>query len=71
MLFLMNLLPIPVVDGGQIVLCVIEGIKRHPVSVRLQMVYQNIGFVVIIALMGLAVFNDLKNIFLELHNHLK
>jgi regulator of sigma E protease len=71
MLFLMNLLPIPVVDGGQIVLCLIEGIKRNPVSVRLQMYYQNVGFVVIIALMGLAVFNDLKNIFLELHNHLK
>ena len=32
MLFIMNLLPIPVVDGGQIVLCLIEGVKRNPVS---------------------------------------
>jgi regulator of sigma E protease len=71
MLFIMNLLPIPVVDGGQIVLCLIEGIKRNPVSVKLQMVYQQVGFFLIIALMALAVFNDFKNIFLEVHNHIR
>jgi len=70
MLFIMNLLPIPVVDGGQIVLCMIEGIKRNPVPVKLQMIYQQIGFFLIIALMALAVFNDFKNIFLEMHNHI-
>lgn len=69
-LFLMNLLPIPVVDGGQIVLCFIEGVKRSPVSVKLQMVYQQVGFFLIIGLMALAVFNDFKNIFLEVHNHI-
>ncbi len=70
MLFLMNLLPIPVVDGGQIVLCVIEGIKRSPVSVKIQMFYQQVGFVLVLCLMVLAVFNDFKNIFLEFHNHI-
>lgn len=70
MLFLMNLLPIPLVDGGQIVLCLIEGVKRNPVSLRLQMVYQQVGFFLIIALFALAFFNDFKNIFLEIHNHL-
>ncbi|HTC21675.1 MAG TPA: site-2 protease family protein, partial [bacterium] len=70
MLFIMNLLPIPVVDGGQIVLCLIEGIKRNPVSVKIQMAYQQVGFFLIIALMALAVFNDFKNIFLEVHNHI-
>lgn len=70
MLFIMNLLPIPVVDGGQIVLCVIEGIKRHPVSVKLQLMYQQVGFFLIIALMALAVFNDFKNLFLEVHNQI-
>src|SRR5208282_2887615 len=39
MLFIMNLLPIPVVDGGQIVLCLIEGVKRSPVSVKAQLLY--------------------------------
>jgi regulator of sigma E protease len=70
MLFIMNLLPIPVVDGGQIVLCLIEGIKRNPVPVKIQMAYQQVGFFLIIALMALAVFNDFKNIFLEVHNHI-
>jgi regulator of sigma E protease len=70
-LFVMNLLPIPVVDGGQIVLCVIEGVKRSPVSVKVQLIYQQVGFVLVIGLMALSVFNDFKNIFLEMHNHIR
>jgi regulator of sigma E protease len=70
-LFLMNLLPIPVVDGGQIVLCIIEGIKRSPVSVKAQMIYQQVGFILVIGLMALTLFNDFKNIFLEIHNHIR
>jgi regulator of sigma E protease len=71
MLFIMNLLPIPVVDGGQIVLCLIEGVKRSPVSVKAQLIYQQIGFVLILGLMALTIFNDFKNIFLEMHNHIR
>jgi len=70
MLFLMNLLPIPLVDGGQIVLCFIEGVKRHPVSLRIQAVYQQVGIFLILALFALAFFNDFKNLFLEVHNHI-
>jgi regulator of sigma E protease len=70
-LFIMNLLPIPVVDGGQILLCLIEGVKRSPVSVKVQMVYQQIGFVLVVGLMALTIFNDFKNIFLEMHNHIR
>lgn len=69
-LFLMNLLPIPVVDGGQIVLFFIEGIKRSPVSVKLQIIYQQVGLALVGGLMILAFFNDFKNIFLEFHNHI-
>jgi regulator of sigma E protease len=71
MLFIMNLLPIPLVDGGQIVLCIIEGIKRGPVSLRIQDAYQKVGIVMILGLFGLAFFNDFKNIFLEVHNHIR
>jgi regulator of sigma E protease len=70
MLFLMNLLPIPVVDGGQIVLCFVEGVLRKPVSIKAQMIYQQVGFFLIIGLMGLAVYNDIKNIFLEILNRI-
>ncbi len=62
---LMNLLPIPVVDGGQIVLCVIEGIKRGPVSLRWQNLFQTVGFVFIVAVMVLVVSNDVWRLFLE------
>jgi regulator of sigma E protease len=62
---LMNLLPIPVVDGGQIVLCVIEGVKRGPVSLRWQTLYQNVGFIFIVAVMVLVVSNDVWKLFLE------
>ena len=61
----MNLLPIPVLDGGQIVLFLIEGIKRSPVSLRWQVLFQNVGFVFIIALMAMAVFNDVWGLILE------
>ncbi|MGH7738674.1 MAG: RIP metalloprotease RseP [bacterium] len=64
-LCLMNLLPIPVLDGGQIVIFLIEGIKRSPVSIRWQSWYQNVGFVFIVALMVLAVFNDVWGLILE------
>ncbi|HVM33566.1 MAG TPA: RIP metalloprotease RseP [bacterium] len=61
----MNLLPIPVLDGGQIVIFLVEGIKRGPVPVRWQTLYQNVGFVFIVALMALAVFNDVWGLILE------
>ena len=64
-LCIMNLLPIPVVDGGQIVLCIAEGIKRKAVPVKIQMVYQQAGFIMVVCLMGLAVFMDFWNLFLE------
>jgi regulator of sigma E protease len=70
-LFIMNLLPLGVVDGGQIVLCLIEAVKRSPVSAKAQMIYQQVGFFLVIGLMAFAVFNDFKNIFLEVHNHIK
>jgi regulator of sigma E protease len=64
-LCLMNLLPIPVVDGGQMVLCALEGLKRSPVSVKFQLVYQQVGFIFVIALMAVAVFNDVWSLVME------
>jgi regulator of sigma E protease len=58
-LCVMNLLPLPVLDGGQILLFVIEGIKRKPLSPRTIYVFQMIGVVLIVGLMALAIFGDL------------
>jgi regulator of sigma E protease len=56
---ILNLMPIPVLDGGQIVIYSIEGIKRSPVSLRTREVAAQIGFALLIVLMGRAFWNDL------------
>jgi regulator of sigma E protease len=66
----MNLLPIPVVDGGQVVLCGLEGLRRKPMPVKFQLVYQQVGFYLVVALMVLAVFNDCWGLILEWKNRI-
>jgi regulator of sigma E protease len=55
----LNLLPVPILDGGQIVYQVAELLKGAPVSERAQIVGQQVGMVLLAMLMLLAVFNDL------------
>jgi regulator of sigma E protease len=57
---ILNLLPIPVLDGGQAVLFLIEGVKRSPVSLRTREIVQQIGVTVLVTLMGFAFWNDLS-----------
>jgi regulator of sigma E protease len=56
----LNLLPIPILDGGQIVFQVAEWIRGRPLSERVYMVGQQAGLVAIMLLMGVALFNDLS-----------
>ena len=56
----LNLVPIPVLDGGQLVLIGLEKIKRKPLPVNTIENYQKIGFVMIMALVVLATYNDLS-----------
>ncbi len=56
----LNLLPIPVLDGGQALLFTVEGIKRSPVSLRTREIVQQVGVTVLVLLMGLAFWNDLS-----------
>ena len=57
---ILNLLPIPVLDGGQAVLYAIEGIQRSPLSARTREMVQSFGVMMVLALMGLAFWNDLS-----------
>jgi regulator of sigma E protease len=59
-LAILNLLPIPVLDGGQALLISIEGIKRSPLSLRTREIVQQIGVTLLVMLMGLAFWNDLS-----------
>ena len=56
----LNLLPIPILDGGQILLFAVEGIKRSPISARTREVTQQFGLLVLVGLMCLAFYNDLS-----------
>ena len=59
MLGVMNLLPIPVLDGGHLLYCLIEWVKGSPVSDQVQMFGYKIGFLLLVGLMIFATFNDL------------
>lgn len=60
---ILNLLPIPMLDGGQIVYQLIEGATGSPVSERIQMIGQQVGLFLLLLLMSFAFYNDLSRIF--------
>jgi len=62
-LFLLNLLPIPVLDGGHVLFILIEAVRGQALSVRTQEVLLKIGVSALLALMGFVVFNDLVRVF--------
>lgn len=59
---ILNLLPIPVLDGGHIFIMALEGLSRRDFSVRIKEKIQLAGFVVILMLMVTVIYNDLTRI---------
>ena len=58
-LAIMNILPIPVLDGGHLVFLIYEGVTRREPSMRVRMVLQQIGFILLIGLIIFVTFNDI------------
>ena len=58
-LLALNLLPIPILDGGQALIYSIEGIMRSPLSMRAREIANSFGFAVLVLLMSRAFWNDL------------
>ena len=58
----LNLLPIPILDGGHLVYCLIEALTGKPVSPQVEQVGQRVGVAMLAALMGLALYNDLARL---------
>lgn len=58
-LFLMNLLPIPALDGGSIVISLIEGLRRKRLGIKALMAYQQVGVVLVLGLLLFTTLNDL------------
>jgi regulator of sigma E protease len=61
-LAVLNLLPIPVLDGGQAVFLLAEAVRRKPLSLQLRMRLTQVGLLVILGIMALAIANDVIRI---------
>ncbi|VAW99368.1 Intramembrane protease RasP/YluC, implicated in cell division based on FtsL cleavage [hydrothermal vent metagenome] len=59
----LNLLPVPMLDGGHLFYYLIEIVKGSPVSVAFEAIGQQIGIVLLLLLMSLAFYNDLLRLF--------
>ncbi len=55
----LNLLPVPVLDGGHLLYYLVEVVKGSPVSEQVQVVGQQIGIAALVLLMGVAFYNDI------------
>lgn len=59
---ILNLLPIPILDGGHIMFMTIEAIIRRPINEKVIMISQKVGLALIIMLMAFAMYNDIFRI---------
>jgi len=62
-LAVLNLLPIPILDGGQLVFLLAEGLRRRPLSLQLRARLTQLGFVMLLGIMLLALRNDVMRVF--------
>jgi regulator of sigma E protease len=62
-LFILNLLPVPLLDGGHLVFFTIEAVKGAPLSVRKMELAQQVGLVLLLGLMVFSLFNDFSRLF--------
>ncbi len=60
---ILNLLPIPILDGGQIVYQTIEQLRGRPIPDRVQLTVQRVGLALVLTIMIVALFNDVSGFF--------
>jgi regulator of sigma E protease len=58
----LNLLPIPMLDGGHLMYYVVEMVKGSPLSARAMEVGQQVGMALLFALMAFAIYNDITRL---------
>ena len=63
MLGVLNLLPIPALDGGHIIFLIIEMLTGHKASDKTMEIAENVGIILLLALMVLAFGNDIRSLF--------
>ena len=60
---ILNLLPIPVLDGGHLAFLTIEGLRRKPMNERAQIIAQQVGIGLLGSLMIFVFYNDIVRLF--------
>ena len=61
-LAIINIMPFPVLDGGHLVIIIIESIFKREIPVKVKVAIQNVGFVLLLILMAFILYNDILNI---------
>ncbi|MCC6548556.1 MAG: site-2 protease family protein, partial [Ignavibacteriaceae bacterium] len=61
-LALLNILPFPALDGGHLVMILIEGAMKKEIPLKTKIVIQNAGFVLLLVLMAFILYNDILSL---------
>ena len=60
---IMNLLPFPALDGGRILLLLIEAIRRKPLNPKVEVILNGVGLIILMALMLIVTLKDVIGLF--------
>jgi regulator of sigma E protease len=58
-LAILNIMPFPVLDGGHLIIILIEGITKREIPVKIKIAIQNAGLIILLLLMAFIVYNDI------------
>lgn len=61
-LAILNILPFPVLDGGHLIIIIIEGIIKREIPIKVKIAIQNIGFAILLLLMAYIIYSDILNL---------
>lgn len=61
-LAILNILPFPVLDGGHLIIILIEGIFRREIPIKIKIAIQNAGFAILLLLMAYIIYSDIINL---------
>ncbi len=61
-LAIINIMPFPVLDGGHLIIILVEGIMKREIPIKVKIAIQNTGFVLLLLLMAFIVYNDILSL---------
>ncbi|MDQ3604951.1 MAG: site-2 protease family protein, partial [Gemmatimonadota bacterium] len=62
-LAILNLLPIPILDGGQLLFLGVEAVRGRPLSVEQRLRFSHLGLIIVVGIMVWAMTNDVLRVF--------